>query len=137
MKRLFVAALTGLLAVGAGVAPGAAVDRPIAEKAGDARSCITHATISSSIVEDDRTIRFEMLGRRVYRNRLPAACPELRQVRYGGATLAFDLHGASICQGDLVRVTDLSRGGAVNLEAIAACQLGAFERLPDRPARRR
>jgi hypothetical protein len=136
MKRLSIAALTGLLAVGPASAPGAAPDQPAAEKAGDSRSCVTHSAISSSIVEDDQNIRFEILGRHIYRNRLPAACPELRQVRHGSASLVFDLHGASICQGDLIRVTDLSRGRAANLEATTACPLGSFERLPDRSARR-
>ena len=137
MKKMVVAALTGLLAVGPGNAPGAAGDQPAVERAGDSRSCVTHSAIGSSIVEDDQTLRFEMLGRRAYRNRLPAACPELRQVAHGSATLVFDLHGASICQGDLIRVTDLSRGRAANLEATTACPLGSFERLPDRSARRR
>ena len=137
MKGLLVVSLAGLLAASTGPAPGAAWDQPAAEKAGDSRSCLTHSAIASSIVEDEQTIRFEMLGRRVYRNRLPAACPELRQVRHGFATLAFDLHGASICQGDLIRVTDLSRVGAVNLEATTACPLGSFERMPDRSGRRR
>jgi len=137
MKKMFVAALTGLLAVGPGNAPGASGDRAAVEKAGDSRSCVTQSAIASSIVEDDQNIRFEMLGRRVYRNRLPAACPELRQVRHGFATLAFDLHGSSTCQGDLIRVTDLSRGRAVNLEATTACPLGSFERLPDRSLPRR
>jgi len=104
MKKMFVAALTGLLAVGPGNAPGASGDRAAVEKAGDSRSCVTQSAIASSIVEDDQNIRFEMLGRRVYRNRLPAACPELRQVRHGFATLAFGLHGSSTCQGDLIRV---------------------------------
>jgi hypothetical protein len=137
MKRVFVAALSGLLSIAVGNGSSAAgADQRAAEMVGASRSCVAHSGIVSSIVEDQQNIRFEMLGRRVYRNRLSSACPELRQVRSGFATLAFDLHGASICQGDLIRVTDLSRGRGVNLEAAIACQLGSFERLPDRTARR-
>jgi len=137
MKKMVVAALTGLLAVGPGAAPGASGDQPAVEKAGDSRSCVTHSAIVSSIVEDEQNIRFEMLGRRVYRNRLPTACPELRQVARGSAALAFELHGGSVCRGDLIRIPDPSRGRGMSLETAIACPLGSFERLPDRPARRR
>lgn len=138
MKRVIVVALTGLLSIAVGGATNAAgADRPAAEKIGDDRSCIDHSAIVSSIVEDQQTVRFEMLGRRVYRNRLPTVCPELRQVRHGFSALAFELHGGSVCRGDLIRVTDLARGPALNLQTTTACPLGSFERLPDRSSRRR
>jgi hypothetical protein len=138
MKSLFVAAFAGLLAAGAASAIGAAGgEPPVAEKTGESRSCLSNSAIASSVVEDERTIRFEMIGRRAYRNRLSAACPELRQVAHGFGALAFELHGDSLCSGDLVRVTDPSRGRTMTLQTVAACPLGSFERLADRSARRR
>ena len=138
MKEFFIAAFTGLAIIGASGATGAAgADQRPVEKAGDSRSCLTHSAIASSIVEDERTIRFEMLGRRVYRNRLSAACPGLRQVANGFGALSFDLHGGSLCSGDTIRVLDPSRGNTMTLQTATICRLESFERLADRVSRRR
>lgn len=137
MARLIAAALAGLLAIGTGSAVNGGGAAPKAvEKVGDSRTCLANSSIASSIVEDERTIRFEMVGRHAYRNRLSAPCPGLRQVANGFGALAFDLHGGSLCRGDLVRVVDPSRGGTMTLQTATACQLGAFERLADQPPRR-
>lgn len=137
MKRVFMLTLTALLAFAAGTAPSAAGEQSAADRVGESRSCLAHSAIASSIVEDQQTIRFEMVGRRIYRNRLATACPELRQVAHGSSALAFELHGGSVCRGDLVRITDLGRARGLSLETAIACPLGSFERLPDRPGRRR
>lgn len=137
MNRRFAMALTGLLAFGtSGAVSGGAGDQRAPEQVGDTRLCLSNGSISSRIIEDERTIRFEMLGRRVYRNRLSAPCPGLRQAANGFGTLAFELHGDSLCRGDLLRVVDPTRGGTQTFRTATACPLGAFERLPDRPRRR-
>lgn len=138
MRRVFAPALAGLLLIGAGSATSrAGADQQAPEKAGDSRTCIPNSTIANRVVEDERTIRFEMLGRRAYRNRLSAPCPGLRQASNGFGALAFEVHGSSLCSGDLMRVVDPARGGTMTLETATICPLGRFERLADRPARRR
>ena len=136
MNRLLTITITGALLAGTASAMGGAAEQRAAEKAGDSRTCIANSSIANRIVEDERTIRFEMLGRRIYRNRLSAPCPGLRQAANGFGTLAFYLHGDQLCRGDLLRVVDPSRGGTQTLRTATACPLGAFERLEDRPARR-
>ena len=138
MKKLFAPALVGLLVIGAGSATGGAgAGQQAAEKAGDSRTCIPNSAIASRVVEDEQTIRFEMLGRRAYRNRLSAPCPGLRQVSNGFGALAFEVHGGSLCSGDLMRVVDPARGSTMTLQTATICPLGRFERLADRPARHR
>lgn len=132
MKRYVTAAFVGLLAAGSGSA-----GQQVAEKAGDIRTCIPNGSIVSRVVEDAQTIRFEMLGGRRYRNRLSGPCPGLRQAGNGFGALGFDLNGSSLCQGDLLRIVDPSRGETSNIRTATACPLGAFERLPDRERRRR
>jgi hypothetical protein len=138
MQRLIVAGLAVLLSASLGdTSGGAVVPQRSPEKAGDSRSCIPNGSIVSRIVEDAQTIRFELLGGRIYRNRLSGPCPGLRQAGNGFGALGFELHGSSLCRGDLVRVVDASRGETANIRTATACPLGAFERLPDRPRRRR
>jgi len=135
VNRPLAMALTGLLALGFnGTVSGSVGGQRPAEQVGDTRLCLSSGSISSRVVEDERTIRFETLGRRIYRNRLSGACPGLRQAANGFGTLAFEMHGDSLCRGDLLRVADPARGGT--LQTAPACPLGAFERLPDRPRRR-
>ncbi|HTU11386.1 MAG TPA: hypothetical protein VMG08_10875 [Allosphingosinicella sp.] len=136
MTRSFAAMLAGLLAIGAGGAMhGAVAERKAAEQVGDSRLCLANGSIVGRVVEDERTIRFETLGGRVYRNRLSGPCPGLRQAANGFGALGFELHGESLCRGDLVRVVDPARGGTQTLRTATACPLGAFERIAP-PARR-
>jgi hypothetical protein len=138
MHRLIVAGLAALLTVGLGGASnGATAEQNSPEKAGEGRICIPNGSIVSRIVEDEQTIRFELLGGRIYRNRLSGPCPGLRQAGNGFGALGFELHGSSLCRGDLVRVVGASRGQTSNIRTATACPLGAFERLPDRVRRRR
>ncbi len=135
MYRPFAAVLAGLLTIGAGSAGGGIQQEP--EKAGDTRACISNASIASRVVEDEQTLRFELLGGRRYRNRLSGPCPGLRQAGNGFGALGFEVHGSSLCRGDLLRIVDPSRGETMTLRTATACPLGAFERLPDRTRRRR
>jgi hypothetical protein len=138
MKRLFTAPFAGLLAMAAGSAmPGAAAEQKAAAKAGDGPNCLSNSQITNRIAEDGQTIRFELLGGRVYRSRLSGRCPGLQQAANGFGTLAFDLHGDQLCRGDLLRVVDASRGGTMTLRTAPACPLGPFERVEDRAARPR
>jgi len=133
MQRPLTMPLACLLAA---VAGGVGAQQPPAEKTGDRRTCLANSAIVSRVVEDEQTIRFETLGGRRYRNRLSGPCPGLRQAGNGFGALGFELHGGSICRGDLLRVVDPSRGETMTLRTASACPLGMFERLPDRPRRR-
>ncbi len=138
MQRLVIAGLAVLLSAGlGGTSSSTAAEQQAPEKAGESRSCIPNTAIVSRIVEDDRTIRFELSGGRIYRNRLSGPCPGLRQAGNGFGALGFELNGSSLCQGDLLRIIDPSRGDTSSIRTATACPLGAFERLPDRPRRRR
>ena len=139
MQRLFIAGLAALMTIGLGAEPdgAAASQQQTPDSARDNHICIPNGSIVSRIVEDEQTIRFELLGGRIYRNRLSGPCPGLRQAGNGFGALGFELHGSSLCRGDLVRVVDASRGETSNLRTATACPLGTFERLPDRVRRRR
>jgi hypothetical protein len=135
MKRLVTIALAAMLTIGTGSAmSGAAAPEKAAETVGAVRACLGNSSIIGRIAEDERTIRFETSGGRVYRNRLSGRCPGLSQAAQGFGALAFELHGDQLCRGDLLRVVDPSRGGALN--TAPACPLGPFERVADLPARR-
>lgn len=102
-------------------APGAARDRgtvPEAVAAGKAESCIPLRSIRQTHVHGDSVIDFEMLGGKVYRNTLPAACPGLGfEERFSYATSL-----SSLCSTDIITVlntTPVSRG--------ATCGLGQFQ----------
>lgn len=121
MKAPFALAAALLLAASAtaqagGQAPAARVT------AAESRVCLDLSSIVGRRAEDERTIRFETLDGRVYRNRLAARCPGLRQSANGFAALAFDVQGGRLCRGDRVRVVDRSAAGLP-----ISCPLGAFE----------
>ena len=138
MDRLFVAGFAALLTSGlSGAFDGAGAEQAAPEKAGDSRTCLANGSIVGRVVEDERTLRFETLGGRTYRNRLSGPCPGLRQAANGFGALGFELHGGSLCQGDLLRVADPSRGETMTIRTATACPLGTFERLPNRPRRQR
>jgi hypothetical protein len=138
MHRLLVAGLAALLTAAAGGSlSGAGAEQKAAEKVGDSRTCIPNGSIVGRVVEDEQTIRFETLSGRRYRNRLSGPCPGLRQAANGFGALGFEVHGSSLCRGDLLRIVDAARGETSNIRTATACPLGAFERLPDRERRRR
>jgi len=138
MQKRLTIAFAGLLAIGIGPAiDDGGAEQKAAEKTGDSRACIPNGSIVARVVEDEQSLRFELLGGRGYRNRLSAPCPGLRQAGNGFGALGFELNGSNLCQGDLLRVVDPSRGETMTIRTASACPLNAFERLPDRPRRRR
>ncbi|WP_129790426.1 hypothetical protein [Sphingosinicella sp. CPCC 101087] len=93
--------------------------------------CIDLGAVTSRAAEDERTIRFDMIGGAVYRNRLPGRCPGLQSSSRGFGTLAFDVQGNRLCRGDLLRVVDSARGSGGYRSAVP-CPLGDF--IPAEPA---
>ena len=97
------------------------------------RDCISLNAVTNRYAEDERTIRFDLIGGRTYRNILPGRCPGLRQSSQGFGALAFEVHGGELCRGDRVRVADPAtpRGLATSIP----CPLGAFVESPPPPSR--
>jgi hypothetical protein len=132
IKPLFAAAFAALL-----VAPAMASDSPEQESVGATRDCIDLSRVTGRQAAGPQSIRFELLGGRVYMNELPGRCPGLRQQANGFGALAFEVHGGRICRGDRVRVLD-SPGrslGAAYRQSIP-CPLGDFRLVEDRRAAR-
>ena len=102
-----------------------------------ARSCIDLADVTNRHAEDSRTIRFDLIGGRTYRNRLGGDCPGLQAAADGFGALVFDVHGGRLCRGDLVRVTEPG-GARANLRTSIPCPLGDFvaQSAPAQPNRR-
>jgi hypothetical protein len=100
--------------------PLAAKDKPapVATPDGPAVTCVT-MPIGQSVVRDDRTIDF-FVGRKVYRNTLPQACPGL------GSEKAFSYNTSisRLCSVDLITV--LQRVGGQFMRG-ATCGLGPFQ----------
>jgi hypothetical protein len=91
---------------------------------GPPTSCITTNQIRSMRVVDDRTIDFEMTGRRVFRNDLPTRCPGLSfntAVRHNSRT-------SQLCS--LNTITPRAPGGGWNNPG---CRLGQFQPLVRAP----
>jgi hypothetical protein len=104
---------------------GPAAVGPAAAGSGQARDCIDLGAVTSRAAEDARTIRFDMIGGAVWRNRLPGRCPGLSQASRGFGTLAFDVQANRLCRGDLVRVIESGRAGGGYRSAVL-CALGPF-----------
>ena len=131
MRILLVAAILPILAQC--TAPPSEIEptAPAAAQAEGARDCIDFRAVTSRGAEDERTIRFDLIGGAVYRNRLPDNCPGLRQASRGFGTLTFSVDGNSLCRGDIVRVLDPGRAGGSS-RAVVPCVLGEF--IPAEPA---
>jgi hypothetical protein len=125
MKAQFAIAALLLLA-GSAAAGGAGQRTAPREGIGDARQCLDESQIISRRAEDERTIRFETLGGRVYRNRLSGRCPGLRQNANGFGALAFEIHGGRLCRGDRVRVVDTASNSTGAYRNAIPCPLGDF-----------
>lgn len=94
------------------------------EPAGATRACIDLSAVTSRAGEDERTIRFDLIGGRTYRNRLPGRCPGLHQSSRGFGALAFEVQGSRLCRGDRVRVIDSASPAAER--STIGCPLGDF-----------
>lgn len=119
MKRADTAARRSALAafVIATLAAQAAAEEP-APAADDetAQNCVSLHAIRSTRVLDDRTILFEMHGRKMLVNRLPRRCPSLGFEK----RFAYKTSLSRLCNTDIITVlTDFGRG--------ASCGLGMFE----------
>lgn len=81
-------------------------------------SCVLARSIRNTRVVDDRTIDFELNGRKIYRNTLPASCPQLGFQR----TFAYELSNPQLCSVDIITVIIQGAGAIPG----ARCGLGKF-----------
>ncbi|MBB6122308.1 hypothetical protein [Sphingobium subterraneum] len=88
--------------------------------AGAPVDCIQLQNIRSSHVKDDRTIDFEMNGRKIYRNTLPYSCPGLKSEE----KFAYKTSLSQLCSVDIITVLQSFGGG---LSQGASCGLGKFQ----------
>ena len=107
------------LAAIATAVPVAARDQavPDAAPAGAAVDCITLNQIRETHVRSDQVIDFEVAGKRMYRNTLDSACPNLGfEQRF-----SYSVTGGRLCSTDTVTVLQSTgtRG--------ATCGLGKFQ----------
>jgi hypothetical protein len=87
-------------------------------------TCVPVHSIRETRVRDDSTIDFYMLGGKVYRNRLPQACPELGFEERFSYETSID----QLCNVDIIHVLHDSppfRG--------ASCGLGSFQPISGAP----
>ena len=131
MARISMIVALGLASVLA-AAPLMAKDRgedkadPYVAK-GEPVDCIPIRQIRSTNVRDDRTIDFQMNGRRIYRNVLPNSCPTLGfEKRFSYVTSL-----AQLCSVDIITVL-WNQGNT--LQSGASCGLGKFQPM-ERPPR--
>ena len=92
---------------------------PAARVLGEAVSCVSLSQIESTEVRNDRTIDFEMIGSRVYRNVLPNTCPRL--AFEDGFT--YSTGTSQLCSTDIIYVLDRTGG---DVRRGAGCGLGPF-----------
>jgi len=95
--------------------PGAKA-RP-AEAIGEPVTCISTSRINRTVVHDDYTIDFVMKGGDVYRNTLPARCPQLGFEE----RIAYEVSSSQLCSPETIAVITAGapRGGP-------RCSLGKF-----------
>ncbi len=87
---------------------------------GEPVSCIRLTEIRNTNIIDNRTIDFQVGGKKVYRNTLPHSCPSLAsEDRFSYRTSLSQL-----CSVDIIRVLH-NYGG--RLEEGAGCGLGKFQ----------
>jgi hypothetical protein len=88
-------------------------------------ACIDLTNAASRRPDPPRHIVFE-IGARTYRNEVVGTCPGLARAT-PASVVAFELVGSNqLCRDDSVRVYDPVEAGAVGLESIPRCRLGAF-----------
>ena len=119
MKRnlLFVAAVLPIAACTAEADREREIRAPAVEIAGEPVNCITTSRIQNTIVHDDYTIDFDMLGDEVYRNTLPSRCPQLGfEERF-----AYEANVGQLCSVDMISVIQSGAAGRG-----PRCSLGKF-----------
>lgn len=123
-SRLATAAALAFALASCAQTPEGAANRTVWVPDGPPVNCITTNHIRSMRIVDDRTIDFEMTGRRVFRNELPFRCSGLgfnRSVRHNSRT-------SQLCSVNTITVS--SAGGGWNG---ATCGLGQFQPLKRAP----
>jgi len=91
-----------------------------AKPVGEAVSCIPLQQIDNTRIRDERTIDFELKGRRIFRNTLPGDCPGLRF----NESFSYSTSLPSLCSVDLIRVYRAGAGPDG-----PTCQLGEFQEI--------
>lgn len=87
------------------------------QETGVTRACVPMRSLRQSIILDNRTIFFEVSGRRGFMNRLPNECPGLlREQRF-----AYANSFGSLCRAQIITILD-SFG-----RTWGSCALGDFE----------
>ena len=90
---------------------------PAVEVVGEPERCLLVSRIQNTIVHDDYTIDFDMLGSEVYRNTLPNKCPTLGfEERF-----AYEVSTGQLCDLDHIHVIQSGAAGAGPV-----CSLGKF-----------
>lgn len=92
---------------------------------GPTTACISTSQIRSMRVIDDRTIDFEMTGRRVYRNNLPFRCTGLTF----NTAVRHNSRSSQLCS--MNNITP--RTGGAGGWAGTSCQLGRFQPMVRAP----
>jgi len=92
--------------------------------AGQPVSCVPLRNLGGNHSAGEGAIVFDGPGGRLWVNRPPAGCPDLRQ----GRALSLRTTGSQLCRGDIVNVVDTISG--INF---GACGLGDFEPFQRRP----
>ena len=85
-------------------------------------SCVTTYQIRNTKIVDDRTIDFEMNGKKLYRNTLPYSCPGLKSEE----RFSYSPTNSQLCSVDIIRVLN-NYGG--RLQEGAGCGLGSFQQI--------
>lgn len=92
------------------------VGAPAVQVIGEMENCIQTGRIRNTVVHDDYTIDFQMLGGEIYRNTLPARCPGLGfEERF-----AYEANTGQLCSIDTITVLQPGAGRG------PTCGLGQF-----------
>lgn len=74
----------------------------------------------------------EVVGGRVYRNRLATVCPGLDQLGRFGVVAITGAENGRLCRGDRVRIFDPAEARATGIGSFPECVLGDFAQAPGR-----
>jgi hypothetical protein len=90
---------------------------PAVEVLGEPENCVLVSRIQHTIVHDDYTIDFDMIGNEVFRNTLPNKCPTLGFEE----SFAYEVSTSQLCDLDHIHVIQSGAAGAGPV-----CSLGKF-----------
>jgi hypothetical protein len=118
---ILIAASLATSGVAALYAKGRKPELPV-QTIGTPVNCVTTYQIRNTKIIDDRTIDFEMAGKKLYRNTLPYSCPSLKSEE----RFSYKPTGSQLCSVDIIRVLN-NYGG--HLQEGAGCGLGKFQQI--------